>query len=322
MKVTRAQIDRAMKTPANVRLFLFHGPDEAGSRAIARRVPAAMGVDVERIELSGSELKADPARLSDEAAAISMFGTSRCILVSPAGDDSADAAAVLLDAPAGGNPVVLLAGALKPTSRLLKLALAHPAALVFASAPMNARDLELLVVDLAKQRGLSLRPDVAGRIAAGAAGDRGIVEQELDKYALYLDAVPGSGAALEGEVVEAVGAALDDGDMTSLVTALFDGNAARVEAELARLRSEGSEGITLIRAALRRAIMIARAQGGGRPDQGPIDRQASAWRRDRLARAFGRLLDAENEVKAANGLGPLATDAAMIGLARQAGRRG
>ena len=329
MKATRPQLDRALKAPAAVRLFLFHGPDEAASRAFARRVPAAMGADVERVELSGAELKGDPARLSDEAASISMFGGSRCILVSPAGDETVDAVSALLDAPAAGNPVVLQAGTLKPTSKLLKLAISHPGALVFASYAPDARDMERLVIDLAGQRGLSLQSDMAARIAAAAGGDRGVAEQELEKFALYLDAAPGRAVPLGSDTVAAIGASLEDGDMTSLVNALFDGNAGLVEAELGRLRGEGTEGITLIRAALRRALALVRVKGGGnagwmgggRIEQGALDRQASAWPVDRLARALGRLLESENQVKAANGVGPLAADVAMVQLARQVGRR-
>jgi DNA polymerase III subunit delta len=331
VKATRPQLDRALKSPAAVRLFLFHGPDESSSRELARRIPLALGPETERVELSGPELKGDPACLTDEAAAISMFGTGRFILVAPAGDDTVEAAAALLDAPAAGNPVALVAGALKATSKLLKLALAHPAALVFASYPLDARDLDRLVADLAQQRGLSVRPDVATRIAVAAAGDRAIIERELDKYALYLDAAPGRAVALDSEAVAAVGASLDDGDLTSLVTALFGGNARGVETELARLRSEGTEGITLLRAALRRALSLARSggeseagwqgRGMGRDERGAVTRQASAWPPGRLARALGLLLEAENEVKAPAGLGPLTADAAMLSLARQASRR-
>ena len=99
-----------------------------------------MGEDAERIDLSGAELKADPARLADEAAAISMFGGARWILVEPAGDEIVPALEALIEAPAAGNPVAVVAGALKPASKLLKLALAAPAALAFASyVPDGAR---------------------------------------------------------------------------------------------------------------------------------------------------------------------------------------
>ncbi len=85
MKANKAQLDKALKDAAGIRFFLFHGPDEAGSRALAKAMIAALGPDAERVDLTGSELREDPARLADEAASISMFGASRYVIVDPAG---------------------------------------------------------------------------------------------------------------------------------------------------------------------------------------------------------------------------------------------
>ena len=126
MKANKAQIERALTAPGEIRFFLLHGPDDSGSRALARALGAAMGAETERVDLSGADLKGDPARLADEAASISMFGDRRWILVEPAGDEAAAALEALLEAPAAGNPVAVVAGALRPASKLLRLALAAP----------------------------------------------------------------------------------------------------------------------------------------------------------------------------------------------------
>ena len=66
MKANRGQIERALKAPGqDVRFFLLYGPDEAGSRALCTALAAAMGAGAERTDFTGSELKSDPARLSD-----------------------------------------------------------------------------------------------------------------------------------------------------------------------------------------------------------------------------------------------------------------
>ena len=65
-----------------------------------------MGEDAERIDLSGPDLKADPAKLADEAAAISLFGGARMIRIDPIGDESFAAVEALLEAEKAGNPVV------------------------------------------------------------------------------------------------------------------------------------------------------------------------------------------------------------------------
>jgi DNA polymerase-3 subunit delta len=306
VKAIKAQLDRAIAAPTKTRLFLLHGADEAGSRAIARRIAAGLGPDAERVELSGTELKSDTARLADEAAAISMFGTARCVVVHPAGDECCAAVESLLGIGAAGNPVVLVAGALKPTSKLLKLAIGDPSALAFESKPLGARDMERLVAELARERGLQVSADVAARLVDAAAANRAVVEQELDKFAAYLDASPQAPKPLDQRALDAVGAALSEGDTWGLMDAVFGGDVGRTDAELARLRSVGAEGITLIRAGLRRATLSVR-QGNGSPARTPAQ--------------ISRLLAAEEEVKRSGGIGPLAADAELIAMARQASRR-
>lgn len=340
MKATRPQLDKALRNPAATRLFLLHGPDEAGSQALARGVGAVLGAEAERISLTGSELKADPARLADEAASLSMFGSARWILVSPAGDETLDAVSALLDAPAAGNPVVLVAGALKPSSKLLRLVTSAPNGLAFASYPPDPRDFVRTIGELARARGLTIRPEEARRIGEAAGGNRAVVEQELDKLALYLDAAPGRTAEVDHDVIAAIGAALDEGDTSLLVEHVFGGNERGAATELVRLRSEGSEGITLIRAALRRALLLSRLRAaveqGERPgaviesqgkslfwkEKAGVERQIAAWDAPALARCLSRLVAAETEVKRSAGIGPLAADAELLAIARAAARRG
>lgn len=339
MKATKAQLDKALKAPAATRLFLLHGPDEAGSQALARRVGAILGPDAERIALTGAEVKADPARLADEAAALSMFGSDRWVLVSPAGDEAAEAAAALLDAPAAGNPVVLVAGALKATSKLLKLVTAAPNALAFASYPPDVRDFGRLIIEMARERGLLMNPDDAQRLAEAASGNRATAEQELDKLALYLDAAPGRAVPAERDAMAAVVAAMEEGDAAELVDHIFAGRVEAAEAQLGRLRGEGVEGVTLLRAALRRGLQLARLRALVDQGQAPaavvasagkalfwkerdaVARQLERWDSARLARCLSRLVKAERDVKRSAGQGPLAAEVELLTIAREAARR-
>jgi len=101
MKPEEARLRRALDAadPA-IRFYLLYGPDEAGSRALADRLAAAMGAEAERIDLTSGQLKSDPARLTDEAAAISLFGGRRWIRLEPATGDAIEAVQALLEAPA------------------------------------------------------------------------------------------------------------------------------------------------------------------------------------------------------------------------------
>ncbi|HJQ17978.1 MAG TPA: DNA polymerase III subunit delta [Allosphingosinicella sp.] len=338
MKANRPQIESALKAAGRQhRFLLLHGPDEAGARALARLLAEAVGKDAERVDLAGNELKSDPARLADEAASIPLFGGDRYICVT-GGDEIVPAIEALLAATAAGNPVLVLAGALRSSSRLLKLALSEARALAFASYVPEGRDADRLVLDLGRQRGLTMRPELARRIAESAGGNRAVIESELDKFALFLDAAAERPQTLEQDALDALGAASEGGDLSRLVDGVSDGDAPLVEAELMRLSSQGVEGISLIRAQLRRILLLARLRAevdrGSSPDavmasQGKslfwkekeaVGQQLRRWRSDLLAKAATRLLEAERQVKAPGGLGPLAVGEELFAICRQAAR--
>jgi DNA polymerase-3 subunit delta len=339
VKANRPQLDRALKTPAETRFFLFHGPDESGSQTLVKALAAAVGAGAERVDLAGADLRQDPARLADEAASISLFGGARYIVVEPAGDEAVPALEALVEAPRAGNPVALVSGALKPGSKLLKLALAEPSALAFASYPPEGREADRLVADMARAEGLTVRPDLARRLAESCAGNRALIEQELKKLALYVDASPEAPRPLDHDAVDAVGAASEEGDLSRLVDSVGSGNSAMLQGELLRLKSEGIEGIPLIRAVLRRMTLLTRlraeVEAGNSvgavmaspaaksifwKEKDSVGAQLGRWRADLLARTVSRLVEAERQVKASGGLGPLAADEELFAICRQAAR--
>lgn len=336
MKADKGAVERALRSPSPAqRLVLLYGPDEAGSRALAKLAGANGG---ERVELSGADLKSDPTRLADEAASMSLFGDTRYVVVEPAGDEVVPAVERLLESNAAGNLVLIVAGSLKPTSKLLKLALASKQALAFISYPPDARNAPRLVQELAREMGLTIRPDLARLVSDGAAGNRAIVAQELNKLAIFLDAAPERPQTVDEEAIAAIGAAREEGDLSRLVDSVGSGNTARLQAELLRLSSEGIEGIPLIRAVFRRLAMLAgmRAEvDGGKSvesviaargkaifwrEKDAVTSQLARWPSEMIARGMGRLLEAERQVKASGGLGSLAVDEELFAICRQAGR--
>lgn len=339
MKANRGQIERALDSAASeYRLFLLHGPDESSSRDLATRIAKSLGEDAERIDLPGSALKADPARLSDEAAAISLFGGRRYIRIDPAGDEIQDAVEALLESSSAGNPVVAIAGGLRKDSKLLKRALADPAVLAFASYAPEGREADGLAAAMAREAGLRVRPDVARRLAAATAGDRALLAREIEKLALFLDATPDRPADLEHEALDALGAASDEGDLARLVGGVLGGAGDAVDAEIARLASEGIEGIPLIRALLRRLLLLAplRAEvaAGSSPtavmassgkslfwkEKDEVGRELARWTPAAIATAVGRLDRAERLAKASGTPGNAAIGQELLLIARQAAR--
>lgn len=129
MKANLTQVRAALDRPGPaIRFILLSGPDEAGAREHVDRLARAMGPDAERVELDGPTLRQDPGRLAAEAASLSLFGGARFILVGNVGDDAVAAFDALLQVPVAGNPVIAIGPGLKSTGKLMKLALASPAA--------------------------------------------------------------------------------------------------------------------------------------------------------------------------------------------------
>ena len=340
MKANRAQVERSLRAPGpETRVFLLYGPDEAGSRALAKLLGAAMGPEAERVELSGAELRSDPARLADEAASMSLFGSARYIWVEPAGDEAAEAVETLIGAVTAGNPVVIVAGGLKPASRLLKLALAAPCALAFASYVPEGAEADKIVLEMGRELGLTMRPDVARRIAEGGSGNRGIIAQELAKLALFADAAPERPKPIDHDALDTIGAANEEGDLSRLVDSVLGGDAPGLEAELARLHSVGVDGISLVRPALLRrlgllarlraevdrgnsvsAVMTSSGKSLFWKDKETVAKQLGRWRSDLIAKSLSRINEVQRQVMSPGSLGPLAIDEELFAICRQAAR--
>ena len=256
MKANKTGIGRALDQPDRaVRLFLLYGPDEGQSRSLGERLLKGLGAA--RFLASASAVRSDPALLADEAGAMSLFGEPRAIWVEPAGDEIADGVDALLGAPGSESPVIAIAGALRKTSALLKLAESHPLALTHASYAPEGQDAERMVAEVGRGHGLRIAASVAARIADACGNDQAIVGQELAKLALYVGASPESPKELDHEAVDAVGTDTPEGDFLRLADLALSGELGEVSQELARLSSGGTEAIPVIRALQRRLLMLA-----------------------------------------------------------------
>jgi DNA polymerase-3 subunit delta len=255
VKAGKANVARAVDQPnPDVRFYLFHGPDEAQSRALGQRLIEGLGAS--KFIIAAAAVKSDPAVLADEASAMSLFGGKRVIWIEPAGDDIAAGLEALLEAPAPESPVVAIGGSLRKTSAVLKLAEASPAALAFAAFVPEGQEAVRMVIDVGRRFGVKVPPPLAEFIAESCGNDQAIAGQELQKLALYVGASPESPKELDHDAVEAVGAALTEGDLPRLADLALAGGVAQLADELARLPS-AAEAIPIVRALQRRLLMLA-----------------------------------------------------------------
>ncbi len=311
MKIARGTLRQVLGRPdPKVRFYLFYGPDDGQSRAHGEHL--AKGLEAEKSVISAQSAKSDPAVLSDEAAAIGLFGGKRALWIEPAGDEITPAVEALLEAPASESPAIAIAGALRKTSSLVKLAESHPLALAHISYELGERDAERMVEEMAQGEGLRLADGVAARIAAASGNQRGVIAQELAKIALFVGASPDTPKSIDRDLLGEIAAGAG-GDWTHLGDLALGGDVDALSREL-DLSGADIDPIRLLRAIQRRLLGLApiraRVDNGARPhdavtsagksvfwkDKELVAKLVTLWDSKSLARVFERSSDLERRL--------------------------
>lgn len=319
-----------------VRFYLFHGVDESSSRALADRL--LKGLRAEKLVIASGTARTDPASIVDEASAMGLFGDRRVLWIEPAGEEIAAAVDGLLDAPAIESPAIAIAGTLRKTSALLKLAEGHRSALTFVSYALEGRDAQRMVLDLARVEGLKLRDDVAARVAEECANNQAVMASELAKYALYLGAAPATPRDLDHETVDRLGADSGEADLLRLGDLALEGRIDRVSDLLQRLAAGSADIVPVIRALQRRILQIAplrsRIEAGERldgvltsmgkslfwKDKPLMQRLLSGWSATRLEQLSVRVAGLERRLMLSPVPGEATLGEEMLAIARAAKR--
>jgi DNA polymerase-3 subunit delta len=329
---------RAIERPdPATRFYLFHGPDDAGSRHLATRLLASLGA--EKFAILGQAVKDDPAVLADEASAMALFGGPRAIWIEPAGDEIADGVASVLAAGSVESPVIAIAGVLRKTSGLLKLAETHAAAAAVASYVPEGRDADQMVIEAGRREGLRIDADVAARLAAACGSNQAIVAQELAKFALYLGASSGSPRDLGHEVIDVLGADSAEGNLMRLGDAALAGDGRQLLEDFDRAAIAAGEVIPVVRALQRRLLQLApmraRIERGERADgvmtsigkalfykdKPLVQKLLSAWSSERIAQLMERSATLERASMLSDQPPVAALGEELVTIARAAGRR-
>lgn len=262
MKATQRDFARGVPRNAGAAsIFFFCGPDEAGASAAANAIIEAMPEAGERVEISGADLKRDPAMLGDEARSASLFGDKRHIFVRATGDEAHDAVKALIETGEAGAgdaaPVLIVATSATDKARTAKLLEKRADALVAMFYPPDLSSVAASVRAMADAAGLRLGGDLAERIARAAGLDVRLAQSEVTKLALYCDAdrlVP-KPASIEDYA--AIGAATEEDGFQPLVNAVMGGELGKLDREIRRMREIGMNPVGLLLAIERRAAQLA-----------------------------------------------------------------
>lgn len=249
MKIQFRQLEQFVKSPDKAaRVILVYGPDQGlvGERAaiMSKTVVSDLNDPFNVASLSADILAEDPARLSDEAGAISMMGGDRLIKI----DDGSDKLTVLLKAyleePSQSALVVIQAGELSPRSSLRKLCESAKNAAAVPCYVEDERDVSRFIRDFVSQAGKSIDQDAVAWLAANISGDRAKVRSELDKLVTYKGDEAGNISIRDAAA--ACGAAGAQG-FDDLVYAVAGRDATKALKAYATLSAEGVAFIAILR---------------------------------------------------------------------------
>lgn len=191
MKLTWKQIDGFVKSPDKAaRAILVYGPDDGlmreRARAIAQTVVTDLSDPFNVTVLTESALLDDPARLNDEARAMSLMGGARIVRIEGASDKISPILREYLEDPSRENLVVLEAGELGTKSPLRALFEKQPNAAALPCYVEDERSVSQLIRDMVKAAGLSIQADAVTWLATNIAGDRARARSEIEKLILYM----------------------------------------------------------------------------------------------------------------------------------------
>jgi DNA polymerase-3 subunit delta len=252
MRLPAARVAAFLQRPdREIRAVLLYGPD-AGlvserADALARTVCPDLKDPFRVADLSSSALAADPARLADEVAQMSLIGGRRVVRVREAADRLARLFSGFFESTPGDAFIVVEAGDLPGSSSLRRVYEAAPEAVAIGCYPDTARDRTAVIGEALRAHRITASADATRYLVEHLGNDRLVTRSELEKLALYAS----DGGRVEFEdarlsIGDSAGIALDDA-----VMAAAEGDAARADRVLGKVFQEGESPVSVIRTMLR-----------------------------------------------------------------------
>ena len=339
MKLAFRDIEPFVKKPdPAARVILVYGPDHGLMKERAATMGKTIVPDINdpfnAVTLTAESLIEDPARLSDEAFAMSMLGGDRLIRIENAADKLTALIKDYLKAASTHALIILEAGELGTKSSLRALCEKEKNAAAVPCYVEDERDLSRLIREMITAEGQTIEPDAANWLAANISGDRLKARGEISKLITYKGAEK---SAINIEDVRAAcgetGAlALDD-----LVYATAGADPAKALKTYALLIDEGVNFVTILRSLQNhfRRLHLVRAQidSGEAQDlalkklappiffkQEPAFRaQLSRWSLKSLSTVLQRLMDLEAQCKQTGAPAETLCAQAVLGISKSKG---
>ena len=307
-------------------VVLIYGPDGGAVRErsdiLARHVVEDLKDPFNFLELGDVELKEEPSRLVDEAAALSFMGGERVVRVRGSSEPITSSLKLLLNALEAEtfkpNALILVeAGELRKTAALRKLIEASKIAAALPCYEDNAVDLSSMVDEMIKEQDLTIQPEAKELLLASLGTDRGISRAEVEKLILY-KGLKDQQRENNNITIEDVQSCLTDfiQDATAEIAMMVaGGRRADLSAALNRATQAGTAPIAILIFLQRQFARLYQAQSeissGASPDiamkklkppvffaeQKAFRMQLTKWNMPKLERALDDLMKTEHLAK-------------------------
>jgi len=347
MKIQSGRADGFVAKPDKaVRAVLLYGPDAGLVRermnALTKAVAGSADDPFRVAEFTADVLRDDPARLPDEAAAMSLTGGRRVVRIRDA--DSAprlettvaDKFEAFFETNLGDTLVIVTAGDVGSKAKIVRVFEDADAGAAIACYADDSRALDTLVRGILKDAGLTASADAIDWLMDHLGGDRELTRRELEKLAMYMGGK--GGKVEEADVIACLGdtAALS---LDDLIFAVGDGDHATVQRVYGRLMAEGTSPISLINAVARHLLRLHETRGrmvdgksaeaasmSLRPPpfykyKAQFNAQATRWNEALLARGLELLNEAEMMAKSTDMPAEALTERALLQIANAAKSR-
>lgn len=249
MKLSFRDIEPFVKKPdPAARVILVYGPDHGlmkeRAKIIAQSVVADINDPFNAVTLNADTLIDDPARLSDEASAMSMMGGDRLIRIEDGADKLTPLIKDYLQNPSNSSLVVIEAGELGTKSSLRALCEKQNNAAAVPCYVEDERDLGRLIRESIQAENHTIESDAVTWLAANISGDRLKARAELEKLIVYKGA---ERSAITLEDVRAICGEVSALALDDLVYATAGNDSAKALQTYNQLINEGVNFVMVLR---------------------------------------------------------------------------
>lgn len=307
MRVSTSEADKLQNAPPKTwAAVLYFGSNAGLVRERADKTARAIVPDLTdafRIaDLSADVLKKDPARLADEAAAISMFGGRRVVRVRDAVDGLTELFESFIADHKGDALVVVEAGELNKTSALRKLFEGSKSVAAVECYDDRPEEAGRLIKETLAEFGWKIEPEALAFLSEALSLDRRLLRAELEKLTLYLGLGEANSVLTRAQAQALIG---DSGTVEAdeIADAVAAGDLKSLDLLIAKATDAGISWTGTVGATLRlfqRMASFAESGGGGfasSPYGQRMAAQLRAWDRPRLIAAMKLLAQAEADTR-------------------------